>query len=65
MQKVLQKVYLAILTIDFVVYFRSGVYHSWLCSQTRLDHGVLAVGYGKDDGKDYWLVKNRYNVASR
>uniref|UniRef100_A0A2K6TQE5 Cathepsin S n=1 Tax=Saimiri boliviensis boliviensis TaxID=39432 RepID=A0A2K6TQE5_SAIBB len=39
--------------------YRSGVYYDPACTQ-KVNHGVLVIGYGDLNGKEYWLVKNSW-----
>ncbi|KAG4397292.1 hypothetical protein AAZX31_10G113700 [Glycine max] len=46
--------------MEFQLY-QSGVF-TGRCG-TNLDHGVVAVGYGTENGTDYWLVRNSWGSA--
>lgn len=40
-------------------FYHSGVYNEPACGH-KLNHAMLAVGFGREGNSDYWLVKNSW-----
>ncbi|KAL2088805.1 hypothetical protein ACEWY4_015704 [Coilia grayii] len=51
-------------TADFV-HYKDGIYSSTKCKNTTetVNHAVLAVGYGEQNGTLYWIVKNSWGTS--
>ena len=42
-----------------VQFYDGGVFDSFRCSSTDVNHAMTLIGYGSYNGKEYWMVKNR------
>ena len=41
--------------------YSSGILDSPYCG-TDVDHATLVVGYGQENGKEYWIMKNSWGT---
>lgn len=42
--------------------YSSGIFDNTRCG-TNLDHAVAVVGWGSDNGVEYWLLRNSWGVT--
>lgn len=44
------------------MYYLKGIYYSDNCSKYRTTHAVVVVGYGNENGVDFWIIKVKYII---
>ena len=44
------------------MHYTGGIVDEQHCSGTRLDHAIAAVGYGTENGQEYYIVRNSWGT---
>lgn len=47
--------------LDSFILYKRGIYDDQECNDGELDHSILVVGYGTENGADYWIIKNSWS----
>ncbi|KNC30391.1 hypothetical protein FF38_02670 [Lucilia cuprina] len=49
--------------LESLLLYKRGIYADEECNKGEVNHSVLVVGYGSENGLDYWIVKNSWDKA--
>lgn len=47
--------------LESLLLYKQGIYADEECNKGEVNHSILVVGYGSENGQDYWIVKNSWD----
>ncbi|XP_017962306.1 cathepsin L1 [Drosophila navojoa] len=47
--------------LESLLLYKRGIYADEECNNGEVNHSVLVVGYGSENGQDFWIVKNSWD----